>query len=310
MGCNFSNVSGESINSKWNSEVIVVKCKKCGNKSVMSEECKDKTCLYCGSADLNHINEIAGIRPEGVMAFSISKEEAINNIRKYLEKNSMFMPKSFRRKFQPENIQGFYMPFWSYDADVESTYKGKKGTVYNHRAYRTSEDTTPNREVKWSTMRGNLSFNLRDKLIADSEKFSKEADALLPYDTSKIVRYEHRYIASCRIEKYHDGPESCYLKFKDKMDKVLKDSVEKKLLTFYDKVRINEINNTYSNEKYRQLLLPVWSMEYTYSGEKYVMLVNGQSGKVYSDYPISNKKIFMIIAFVALLGFLIWRIII
>lgn len=56
MNCDFSNILNQSINSKWNSEVVVLECKKCSNKSVMSHICKDRTCLYCGSSELVNIN--------------------------------------------------------------------------------------------------------------------------------------------------------------------------------------------------------------------------------------------------------------
>ena len=54
--------------------------------------------------------------------------------------------------------------------------------------------------------------------------------------------------------------------------------------TISQDVRVEDSSATYG-------LLPVWKYDYTYAGKEYPFYVNGQSGKIIGEAPISKKKV-------------------
>lgn len=60
-------------------------------------------------------------------------------------------------------------------------------------------------------------------------------------------------------------------------------------------------NPTCSFEKEAYALLPVWFMVFTYEGDSYTILVNGQTGKVVGGVPSDKNKIALWFSLITLL---------
>ena len=62
----------------------------------------------------------------------------------------------------------------------------------------------------------------------------------------------------------------------------------------------------YSGQTFKHILLPVWLLTYTYGSKNYQVTVNGVTGKVGGEYPLSWVKIMIavLIAIIILLIFL------
>jgi len=41
----------------------------------------------------------------------------------------------------------------------------------------------------------------------------------------------------------------------------------------------------------QRVFMPVWMIKYTYGGQNYVVVVNGQNGNIYGDRPYSVGKV-------------------
>ena len=68
-----------------------------------------------------------------------------------------------------------------------------------------------------------------------------------------------------------------------------------------DHVRNFNGKTSYSNITYKYLMLPVWLSCFNYKDKTYQFIVNGQSGKVGGNYPISPWRV----AFAILLAIII-----
>ena len=58
-----------------------------------------------------------------------------------------------------------------------------------------------------------------------------------------------------------------------------------------DRQRIHQIRTDVSNVTFKHVLLPVWVAAYTWRGESYRFVVNGQTGRVAGERPWSPWKI-------------------
>ena len=70
---------------------------------------------------------------------------------------------------------------------------------------------------------------------------------------------------------------------------------ERDVLMRYDRVRSVRLNTSYYDETYKHIFIPVYSTAYTYKGNNYNVLINGETGKIKGEYPKSPVKIAAII---------------
>ena len=73
-----------------------------------------------------------------------------------------------------------------------------------------------------------------------------------------------------------------------------------------DDVRSLKIDPSFSDIKYKYLLLPVWMASFKFNGKVYRFMVNGQTGRVSGKIPISPEKVAVtVVGVIAALG-LLW----
>jgi hypothetical protein len=61
-----------------------------------------------------------------------------------------------------------------------------------------------------------------------------------------------------------------------------------------DEQRIDSVHTQYSDVTFKHVLLPVWISAYRYRNKVYRFLVNGQTGEVTGEAPISWWKVALI----------------
>ena len=54
------------------------------------------------------------------------------------------------------------------------------------------------------------------------------------------------------------------------------------------------VNTRHSGRTFKHILVPVWILSFTYRQKIYQVLVNGYSGKIAGDYPLSWWKVFFL----------------
>jgi hypothetical protein len=82
-----------------------------------------------------------------------------------------------------------------------------------------------------------------------------------------------------------------YEEAKVKMENEIYNTISSDVLRRYDRVRDIRYSVYWSDEYYRLLLLPVYSMSYSFNGKSYQIVINGENGKIVGEYPKSAVKI-------------------
>ena len=73
----------------------------------------------------------------------------------------------------------------------------------------------------------------------------------------------------------------------------------------YDDVQPARADVEFSNEKTEYVMLPVWTLNYTYKGKKYPIYMNGATGKIDGVLPTSSGKVFALFAIIFAAVFII-----
>lgn len=298
MEYDFSEFTFYRSNLTWNSKVKVIQCSKCGEKSIVLKNNRNYRCIYCGNDYGSILDEFVEVGPEEIIKFNIDKDTAVKNVKEDLEKNSIFIPGKLKKTFKVENIQEFYMHYWSYNLDICTKYKAKVGDKYDiddGKSYRCDYKKYDRVDI----------FKIRNRLICDSNIFKKEGEKILPYDMKKLVEFREEDISNIGITKVNKGAEICFAETEKIINEEIKNKVRKNLNGLYDEVILQKVNSSCSNGNYKLILLPVYSIEYRYNNKKYTALINGQSGKVYVDYPLSILKVIIAPVIVLLVAYFI-----
>lgn len=290
----------ESANTNWGNEKRVIQCESCGAKTVLDATITAQFCAFCGSAHVVKIEELAGIAPESVVPFKISRAKAQGLFVKWI-RGRLFAPNALKSEYQTERMTGMYIPHWTYDADTHSTFSGLAGTYYyvtetDHIVENGVEKTVTRqvRKVNWWPTSGTFSCYYDDIVVNASEQINDHLmQRLQPFRLDELVLYRPEFLSGFLAERYSRGLKEGWEIAKVSIREDIRLGITKKIGA--DEVRNLRVSTSFKEIKYKHILLPVWISSYTYQGKIYQYMVNGQTGEVQGSCPISPWKVFIAI---------------
>lgn len=283
------NEAEKSGNYDWGAATKTVICQSCGGETVYDEMQTSGECPYCGSSQVMVNEGSASLAPNGVCPFRIPKEEAGSRFSRWL-KGKLFCPSRVKKAAKPDSFKGIYLPYWTFDADTSTSFTAKYGIV---RTVSTGKGKTRT-VVDWYPISGYHEQFIDDEIVAASNNHDESlVNGITPFDTAASEVYKPEYISGFASEKYSVGLGSAWEKAKGFIASRLKNAIEIliKNKNHADRVSNIQIKTSYSNVKYKYLLLPVWISSFAYKGRIYQFMVNGQTGKISGKTPLSPLRI-------------------
>ncbi len=301
----------QSANVNWGALKRVFHCNNCGAESVIDGHNTAQFCAFCGSTHMVSYEDAAGIAPEGIIPFKVNRQTAIENFKTWIGKR-FFAPGALKGTYRKQSISGAYIPFWSYSADAQANYSAEAGTYYyeTERKPVTKDGKTEMvdqqvRKTRWRRVSGNFNRSFRNHLINASKQINNRIISRIePFNLNELMPYSPDFLAGFLAEKYSTGLTEGWEEAKKRMDRDIESGIKTHIGA--DEVRSLSVNTMYQNKRYKHLLLPVWISSYTFNKKIYHFMVNGQSGKVSGDAPVSAGKVVLVIgAIVAVIALLV-----
>lgn len=298
-------LSGFSSDRTWkNEDASSFRCANCGAEIILTKGETAKICPFCGTAHVEKTEELTGIKPNAVLPFSFGKGKAEER-GKLWAKNKFFAPSKFKKSLKAEEIQGVYMPCFTFDSQTYSYYEGRLGKT---RVVVTGsgKNRRTHTYVEWFRIHGNYSEFFDDVLVTAGEKFDqKKLDKVSPFDTNGGSEYDGKYLLGFMAYRYDREIESCWDVAKDKIDAVIKKTVLSKYS--YDVVDYVNVSTKHEKVTFKYVMLPVYVGHFTYGKKLFNFYVNGTTGKVFGKTPVSPWRVlFAVLAGLALLTGLIF----
>lgn len=296
--------------------VQTINCKDCGATVNVGEGERTTKCAFCGSHQVLQIETDAGaIRPESLVAFQIDKTVANDRFASWVS-DLWFRPNDLKKMAKVHEMGGVYVPFWTFDAHVHSDWTAEAGYHYyeteEYTSYENGESVTRTRQVqhtRWESAWGRRDDDYDDTLICASKGLPAElVEKFTTFNTKLLVPYGPQYLAGWRAEAYAIDLQNAHNMGKQKMTTQQEAYCARDVPG--DTHRGLVVNNQWSRETFKHVLLPVWIAAYRYNDKPYRFLVNGQTGEVTGEAPYSFWKIFlftlMCVAIVSVIGYLIY----
>ena len=187
-------------------ETRVSRCPNCAAEVEFNPEVHAKECPFCATPVVTDTGTHRHIKPKGVLPFALDEDAARHAMTSWLG-SLWFAPsglQDYARKGR--KMQGIYVPYWTYDADTKSRYRGQRGTVY-HETRTVMRDGKRQQvrvaKVRWTRVSGRVARFFDDVLVLASKSLPKRfTDALEPWDLAALEPYQPEDLAGFRAEGY------------------------------------------------------------------------------------------------------------
>lgn len=274
-------------------ETRVLSCPNCAAQVEFDPDTHAAECPFCATPVVTGTGVSRHIKPRGVLPFALDERSAHGAMSDWLGA-LWFAPnglKEYARKGR--KMQGIYVPYWTFDADTKSQYRGERGTIYyeTRTVMRDGKQVTEQvPKIRWSPKSGRVARFFDDVLVLASTSLPKSyTDALEPWDLPALEPYQPQYLAGFRAEAYTVELKDGYVEARHHMARVIERDVRFDIGG--DQQRIHDIDTTISDVTFKHILLPVWLAAYKYRGKTYRFVVNGRTGRVQGERPWSAIKI-------------------
>ena len=269
------------------------KCTSCGAQVDLGDATHATECPFCASPVVTDTGTHRQIKPRALLPFALDEAQARKAMTDWLGR-LWFAPnglQDYARKGR--KMEGIYVPYWTFDADTKSQYRGERGTVYyeSRTVMRDGKrQTVQVAKVRWRAVSGRVARFFDDVLVLASTSLPKRfTDALEPWDLSALEPYTPEYLAGFRAEGYSVDLDDGFAQARHKMDATIARDVRFDIGG--DRQRIHDIDTAISGVTFKHILLPVWLAAYKYRGETYRFVVNARTGRVQGERPWSAWKI-------------------
>jgi hypothetical protein len=281
-------------------------CRNCGATTDFEVTANVLKCAFCGSEQIvAQPSDPNRPSPEAIVGFTVAEEQARAAYRDWLG-NGFFRPSDLTRSATLREIRSVYLPFWAFDARARSEWTAMSGRYrYRTETYQAVEnDQTVQRErqvqeTDWFPASGAHEGAYSWELVSASKGLDQKwVDAVEPFNFGELRQFQPEYLLG-------RGAEECGLD-RGQAEQVARQIIESKEqnecegLVPGDTHRDLRVATTLDDVAARLLYLPIWLAAFHYKDEVYRFVVNGQTGKVTGDAPVSYAKVAMVVGAVVL----------
>ncbi len=289
---------------EWSSETKVFRCSNCGATTVISRKELSKKCAFCGTDNIVELSDMSGMRPDAVLPFLLTKENAEDKLKGWAKRKT-FAPGKFKKSVKAEQIFGNYSPSFTFDADTVSSYRGTLGRYY-YTTHTVNGKTVRTQHIRYFPISGTHRASFDDVLIQASDNIPQSTlDKLQPFDTNGSQKYSADYMYGFTATQYKKDGKECWKTAR----RLMYDEVKSRILAgySYDVVSSFDVNMNCRNVTYKYVLLPLYVGHYTFNKKIYNFFVNGRNGKVAGKTPLSPVKVgALVLGIIAIIALLVY----
>lgn len=277
-------------------EVRMLHCGNCGANLQIDANLQSLHCVYCSEPLVLEDSSIEQwIVPGAVLPFSVTDSQAQQKFKQWV-KGLWFAPNKLKKAgLSPDRIQGVYLPYWTFDADLQAVYSGQRGDNYTttERVQYQENGQTKTRtknviRTRWTAVSGQVSGKVDDTLV-DAAKQRQVPQAVATWNLDDLKTFDSQYLSGFTTENYSISLREGHIESHAKARSIATRWASSKIGG--DQQRVDSIQLSFTNETFKHILLPMYVSSFRYQDKPYQFFVNGQTGAVDAQRPYSKWKI-------------------
>ena len=296
---------------KHSEEISMLHCKNCGANQHVEENYKSLHCVYCTMPlILEDVYKEDWILPGAVLPFQIDQKKSFQIFKKWVD-SLWFAPNNLKKAaLDPQFTKGLYLPYWTFDAQLQASYSGQRGEYYYEtQRVRNSQGKTVSKRVRktrWYPASGNISGFVDDTLVeASKQKKGRIPSKIARWNLKLLKPFNSSFLSGFVTEKYTIPLNQGHLSAKGEAKHIAERWCRQDIGG--DTQRVTSMDMNLSKETFKHILLPVYVSAYRFNSKEYNFFINGENGTISGTRPYSFWKIFftvvLVLAIIGLIAF-------
>jgi predicted outer membrane repeat protein len=287
----------ERENAEFAGFVNEYNCPSCGAEIITDKSTVADFCYYCHNPVVLSDRVSGALKPSKIIPFKFDREEAKETFLRYTKKKH-FLPKDYFSAENAEKITGIYYPFWVTDADTDAKLSTVGHRVRSWRSgnYRYTETSN------FAINRGGAIHFEDITTSAISEEDKKMLEGVLPYPLDAYVDFSMPYLLGYAAKKRDVERDAASPEVRDRMHSYAT-TLLRNTISGYTSVDSPRVGINIQSAHFEYSLLPIWILTYRKKSKRkdkvYTYAMNGHTGKIYGELPISIPKILALFGSVA-----------
>ena len=281
----------------WDAEqegMKIYNCPSCGAQLVFDATTAAGSCPYCGNPSIVPGQFHGMLRPDYILPFKLSKEQAVASLKNYY-RGKKLLPKEFSSENHLEEIKGVYVPFWLFDetAVADTSYQATRvnSVTRGNELITTTEyfDVRRAGTVRFTRIPADGSKKMPDELM----------DSIEPFDYSELKPFSTAYMPGFMADIYDVDDRESFERVQKRGSQTALEIMDS-TVSGYSSVIPKQREVHIHREKTSYALLPVWMLSTRWKNQNFIFAMNGQTGKFIGDLPVSMGRYFAWFAGIAL----------
>jgi Zn finger protein HypA/HybF involved in hydrogenase expression len=271
----------------WSAAKKTVRCQSCQAISVFDPTRVAQNCDFCGSPALIAMDDVTSpLKPGSLLPFKVPDAQVREDIRRWYGSH-FWAPNNLGGKAMTDTLHGIYLPYWTFDAQVECPWEAEAGYYY----YVKDNQGRQQQRVRWEPAAGHVTHFFDDVLVPASKGVHPQLlEEVAPFPTATELKpYDPGYLSGWVVEQYQIDLVEAASDSRERMTEALRQMCAAQVPG--DTQRNLRIDPHFENPTFKHVLLPVWLLTYQYGAKSYQVAVNGFTGKVTGEHPISWIKV-------------------
>lgn len=284
-------------------ELDAYHCKSCGAELLADATTSATFCLYCKSPTIIKQRFSGRFKPKCLIPFRLTKEQAEELYKTWIKKR-LLAPSAFKQKNEVEKITGIYAPYWLFDTTAEGTLAGDATRV---RTWTQGDYNYTETKFYHVVRSGHTRY---DNIPVDASK--KLDDGLMqliePYNYKDMTDFSMQYMSGFMAEKYDVEAQEAERVMKKRADEYMQTRL-RGTVSGYSSFSVKEKVLNLQNTTQDYAMLPIYLLINKFKDKEHAFIINGQTGKVVGDTPISGLRqlvfgasVFAAVWFIAVFG--------
>jgi len=275
-----------SQTGEWDAEHMrAYVCPSCGAELLCDLTTAATACPYCGNPTVVP-GQFADVKkPDYVIPFTVEKDAAVAALKQHY-KGKPLLPGSFAKESHLEEVKGVYVPFWLFDGEADANVIFSTTCSRVHNTPKERVTTTEHFRVERS---GSVSF---EKVPVDGSTKMPDGhmDAIEPFDYEKLEPFSMAYLPGFLADKYDVDAQSCAERAGERCRNSAIAAMEE-TVTGYNTCSVQHADVDLQQKQTYYALLPVWLLSTRWQDKNYLFAMNGQTGKLVGDLPVSKGRL-------------------
>ena len=259
-------------------------CQSCGAQILTDSTTAATECVYCGNPSILPDVLTGAYRPDGVIPFQKTKEEAKAAFRRHC-RHKPLLPRGFDDENHLDKITGVYVPFWLFRAGARADCTYKTTSVSTHRSGQYMVTNTRHflvhrgGSLRFSEVPVDGSSKMEDTLMESIEPFSYEA----------VKGFDIAFLSGYQAQRFDVDAKAC----QPRADERIRQSVTEVMrgtVSGYASVVPQSIRIDLTDSSVSQVLMPVWLLNTRWRDRMYTFAMNGQTGQFIGDLPTDKGR--------------------